>query len=263
MSQAPTDRFAAWSPSRLRDYELCPRQAFLKSVKKICTVCWKGMIKGGFGKPVKCTACGHEFEAEGDSNPSNERGNQIHAAIREYISGRSEEWYDELNAVAHLLDEYREKYKEGTVRLEYELGLTKDWKATGFFDDDVWLRLKLDLVEFSKDSRMATVIDWKSGRYKSADEIKGAYDDALSLYSVGVLSLGLTSAVESKLVFTDYGEVVNRPRGRLDISGLYDAQLYWEQRSLPLMEDRMFSPLPGMHCKRCAYSCSKGGPCEF
>lgn len=257
----PSLRFTAASPSRIADWEECAYRAFLKHLQKLCTKCFKGKIKGGYGKPMKCTACPVVFtESEGTAKA---RGDQIHEAIRDYISGRSNDWYEEMNSVAYLIDEYREKYRTGRVKLEYELGLTKEWTITGYFDKNVYLRLKLDLVEFPENGDLAKVVDWKSGKFRSADEIRGDYDDALNLYSTGILSLGLSQRTESKLVFTDYGDIVNRPRGRLSLPVLAENQRAWDRRIFPMMQDDTFSKCPGRYCNWCDYAAKKGGPCEF
>jgi hypothetical protein len=258
------DKFDAWSPSRINDYDLCPRKSMYKHLWHLCSKCFQGEVKGGFGRPMRCTNCSASFEPQlGVRVSAADRGEQIHDAIRDYISGKSDVWYEEMNAVVHILDKWREEYRNGTVRLEYELGLTDKWAATGFFDKDVWLRLKLDLVYFPRDAGEAVVIDWKSGKYKSADEIKGSYDDALNLYSVGVLSLALSSATNSFLVFTDYGEIVSRPKGNLSLMDLRHWQWFWEKRAEPLMNDTIFATNPGWHCRNCDFSNKRGGPCEF
>jgi hypothetical protein len=252
-------KFYAWSTSNLGRYELCPRMAKLSRLDKLCHVCFQGKLGGGYGEPVTCTNCQGPFER----NDALERGDQIHEAIREYITGASDQWYEEFNAIADVLERYRALFRENRsrMRLEMELALTKEWKPTGWMARDCWVRIKIDLIYL--DPELAEVVDWKSGRYKSDQEIKGEYDDALDIYAVGVCSLGLSKQTIAKLVFTDHGEEVDRPRGRVSLPVLRERQVFWENRVAPMMNDTQFLPIPGPHCKKCDFSARKGGPCEY
>lgn len=252
-------RFYAWSSARLGKYETCPRLAKLNQLDKLCFVCFKGKMGGGYGEPVTCTNCKGPFE----TSPAMDRGDQVHAAIREYITGASDQWYEEFNAIADILERYRElfKTKRGLMRLEFELALKKDWTVTAWMAKDCWVRIKIDLVLL--DPVLAEVVDWKTGRYKGDQEIKGEYDDALDIYATGVMSLGLSQETKATLIFTDHGEVVDRPRGNISLPIVRERQEYWERRVAPMMADEMFAPIPGKFCYRCGYSQRKGGPCEY
>lgn len=90
---------------------------------------------------------------------------------------------------------FRDIYAIPTYRRiepELMLGVTRDWKPTGFFDKDVWGRGKLD-VPIIVSETAAIIFDWKSGKvwedpfelavqavllkakYPALENIKGCY----------------------------------------------------------------------------------------
>lgn len=82
--------------------------------------------------------------------------------------------------------------KKGKLQAEIKLGVTRDWQPTGFFDDNVWGRGKLD-VPIILENDNAIILDWKTGKeredplelevqavllkaaYPHLKDIKGAY----------------------------------------------------------------------------------------
>lgn len=63
------------------------------------------------------------------------------------------------------------KSAPGTSYPEQKLALNADYKPTGFFDSDVWVRSIIDFLKVDGDT--AAIIDWKFGKVKeSNDQLK-------------------------------------------------------------------------------------------
>ena len=52
----------------------------------------------------------------------------------------------------------------GELLIEQELTLNKNLKPTGWWDEDAWLRSKLDVLVLNK--HKAIIADWKTGKYR-------------------------------------------------------------------------------------------------
>jgi len=97
-------------------------------------------------------------------------GNEVHKAAEEYVRdgvplpGKFEEFQKPLDMLKRI---------PGEKLCELKLGLTKDLEPCEFFGDNVWWRGAIDLLILDKESKTATVIDYKTGkksvcRYKTA-----------------------------------------------------------------------------------------------
>lgn len=59
------------------------------------------------------------------------------------------------------------KFESKFVTAEQEFAITKELTPTGFWDDNAWLRGKLDVFVHQEDK--AQILDWKSGKAKPKD----------------------------------------------------------------------------------------------
>lgn len=135
----------AWSFSTLKDFETCPYRVYLQKVKK----------------------------CKRPSSKAAERGTEIHDAAEHFIKHESDDLHPALDKhMGQEVRELRDRYGRDPARfaLEENWGFTDRWEETGFFDDDVWARIKVDLLE-REDESSAQIIDWKSGR-KFGNEMK-------------------------------------------------------------------------------------------
>ncbi len=232
-NQVMPAKITSWSPSKLDLYLECPAKAKYKYIDKLPD-------PGG---------------------PALERGSEIHKAAEMYVTGRRSDVHPDLQnvKVKKLLGALKKDYTAKKVRVEMELAFTQAWKACHWLAPDVYVRFKIDVVHFIKDGA-AKVIDWKTGRFKEEDP---KYDAQLGGYAVAVLSSGLVKSATAQLVFTDAGQVVERPSGTLALKDLATAQKYWDKKAKPLLNDTKFAPRPGDYCRYCPYSTNKGGPCRF
>ena len=135
-----------WSFSKLRDYRTCPRK---------------------FNEVTRLK----KFEEQ--RNPALDAGDSLHAAFKRRVEQglpmptafeHLNDWGDEAAQVLHPLQ---------ITMCEKEIALTRDLKTTGYFDNNVWFRGKLDWVTLyptkNGESFVARVVDYKTG--KPSDEI--------------------------------------------------------------------------------------------
>lgn len=260
------DRFTSWSPSRLADYEQCPLMAKLKHLAKLCPICFKGKISGGFDTPALCDTCGG-IVTKGEAL---ERGTRIGKDMEEYLTGRApvmpiEVASQEARAAAAKV---KKAVAAKTARIEFMITLNKDWKPVKPFDRTAWLRAKLDVLTFDTKNR-AKVIDWKTGgidKATQAPRVDPKYDSQLSIYSTAALTAFPTVvSASSALVFLDAKQepVVERPAGTLNRKDLPQRQVEWNNRVLPMMSDDVFAPCPSNKCRWCDFSAKQGGVCPF
>lgn len=139
---APLGPVAAWSMSRLFDFESCPHSVYLSKVMKMPT----------------------------PSGPAAERGTQIHDHIEKYIQGEHADVIKEMNGFIKLIDHLREGFAEAQVEVEGDWAFDRQWNVTGWSDRNSWARFKLDALEHQSPTS-AKVIDWKTGK-KFGNEMK-------------------------------------------------------------------------------------------
>jgi hypothetical protein len=97
--------------------------------------------------------------------------------------------------------------------------------------------------------------EWKTGK---------VYDDHVSqrrLYLCMVLS-AFPEKAKAKIE-TIYVDHDHAQESKLSREQLPKEQEYWCDNVEPMLRDTFFSPRPGMHCKWCAFSKAKGGPCQY
>lgn len=88
-------------------------------------------------------------------------GTLVHKHLEEYIRDKKE--------LPENLSDYR-KFVEPVARIpgesyvEHKLGLTADFKPCGFFDKDVWFRGVPDVLVVNRETGVARVGDWKTGK---------------------------------------------------------------------------------------------------
>src|SRR5262245_51001335 len=123
----------AWSYSRLSLWEQCPLAFKLKHIDKV----------------------------KEEQSPAMARGDKIHKSAASYITGQSA-LSPELGKFNVLLTELQRMPPDVKV-VEQQWGFTKNWRATGWFGSDTWLRVILDAAVVYPDGT-ADVIDHKTGK---------------------------------------------------------------------------------------------------
>lgn len=225
-------RFDAWSFSRWRDYDTCPRLARFRHLDKV-------------PEPSD--------EERGPDHPL-VRGTRVHGEAEGYLKTPRTKLPKSL---ASLAEEFR-RLRAARTRSEISLGFDRAWKVVGFFARDVWLRMKIDALSVD-DAAEVRVTDFKTGRYRAEDENNQLQ---LDLYSVsGLQAYPKAKRATSELWYVDHGLVVDG--GVLLRRDLAAAAKRWEERVEPMFADKRFSPKPGPACRWCAFARSKGGPCDL
>lgn len=88
-------------------------------------------------------------------------GKKVHKALEDYV-GKGRELPREFEYLAAHV--HRFVNFPGETLVEMEMAITENYKPTGWFDKDVWLRAKLDLILLGQ--RKAMLVDYKTGKMK-------------------------------------------------------------------------------------------------
>lgn len=124
----------AWSFSRIKAFEQCPKQFYHEKVLKQYTF-------------VETDAMRY--------------GTEFHKACEDYI-GANAELDSRFAWIKPTLDALNAK--KGTKVVEQKLGLTADLEPCGFYDKQVWFRGIVDLAIIDESSKLAWIIDYKTGK---------------------------------------------------------------------------------------------------
>ena len=115
--------------TNINTYLICPEQMYRRYVKK--DVAFKG-------------------------SPESEFGNEVHSAMEYRIGGKP------LPVKMQHWEPFVAAFDGLKVKAEVKLGITAEGRPTGFFDKDVWLRGKADVVAIN--GTACFLPDWKSGK---------------------------------------------------------------------------------------------------
>jgi len=130
------DTKPAWSFSSIKTFDQCPKKYYhLKVVK--------------------------DYEENFKTEPIL-YGNEFHAAAENYVSGKVDTLDPRFDYAQATLDKL--KGMKGEKLCEFKMGLTENLEPCGFFDKDVWFRGVSDLTILDRESGVAKVIDYKTGK---------------------------------------------------------------------------------------------------
>lgn len=277
----------AWSPSRYAKYKECPAKVKYEDLMKMCPICFKGRIKGGFdGEPVVCDTCS-------DPQPAREaldRGNRLDAALTLHVAQPTSvaETPDKLAGAAlpthpeDLAEALRHPALQAlakqlrrakNVLTQARLVFDKNWNrleedpSRNIWARGAWGRLVLDVLHLTP--RVAKVIDWKSGNIdKKTGDIRERpeYHDSMRVYQIVALSAYPQGEASATMAFLDCPPKVENPFKSLPVlkrKELESAKEDWERKITPMMNDTIFAPRPGFYCQWCSFGKSKGGPCAL
>ena len=226
-------RITAWSYSRWSTYDKCPLQARFKFIDKL---------------------------PEPD-NEAQARGREVHEHLAAYVRGDMPEENPFHTApvpgwtyFARLLNQLREL----SPLVEQQWGYRQDWKPTGWFGKDTWMRAVLD-VSVVYDDNTADVVDFKTGKPYPQDTARQA-----DLYAVSMFERhpGLRH-VTVRFWYLDVSQEGAEAVYRFERGMNGELKEKWEKRVAPMLQDETFVPRPGNHCHWCAFAKSKGGPCKY
>ena len=215
----PGSAISQWSYSRYAQWVACPFAAYQKYVLK----------------------------KKDESSPAMERGSAIHKKIEDYLKGTTKVVPVEVDKQLHG---YYKLLKKEKYQPELELAFTAKWEPTGWFDRNVYVRIKVEAL--APDA--SVIIDHKTG------QPRGGYGEQMELYGLAGHLLNPTAVVvRADLAFTDKGIVVEES---FRLRELKKFARKWDAKVKPMLMDRTFTPAPSEEsCKWCVFKKSRGGPC--
>jgi len=193
--------------------------------------------------------CPRRFEAQyitrefrDPGGPATLRGNLIHEQMEKYILGEREEEpvavpKSGIHRVYRLL-----RQSGGPIHVEKQVAVRQDGSACGFFDSDVYLRGKLDIVWVLGQT---LVRDWKTGKRRS-----DATKMQASTYAI-LAGSGFVPPVEVTFDYLNNGE---EPPVCPDAA---DRQEIWDLMAA-VDNSTAFPPRPSPLCRWCPVK-----TCEF
>lgn len=183
-------------------------------------------------------------------SPAMERGSKMHESCEMYLNGWSSTLIPEVASWQEALDAIKEK----TFQAEKAWGFDKDWKLlSDWFQPTTWLRAKSDCHYV--EGNVVTVIDFKSGKYRIPST------EQIELYAIcaGAVYPDVAEII-AEYWYLDTGEVYRQPYTREQLLVL---RKKYENYFQPLFTDEVFAPTPGVGCRWCTYSKTKGGLCRY
>lgn len=201
----------------------------------------------------------HVDKIKEPGNAAMDRGNAIDKLAEKYSTGQLNECPPELELFADDFTELRKIRK--LLHAQKDLALDRNWKPTGWFDSNAWLRIKMDLFYDILKKSTRKIIDYKTGK------IREEHKDQLELYAVGGLAYAAPSiqTFETELWYLDHQKIVEDTFTREQAEALKPK---WEKRVRAMLSDHVFAPKPGNNCRWCFFGQAgkeKGGPglCKF
>lgn len=224
---------ATWSYSRLKDFEKCPYMLWLKAGEK-------------------------RSQEHMDMTAAN-RGSMVHDAAEHFVDGTGD-FIKEMAKFADYFKDLRVKYEAGTVILEEEWGFDQDWQPCGYWDDDVWCRMKLDnfiMTSFNENKEVITGIptDYKTGK-KFGNEV--AHNQQGQLYVLGsFLRYPTLEVCNVDFKYLDHG-ISSKPKSYTRQKAMKFLKS-WTDRATALTTATEFKPKGNkINCKWCPFGPQNG-----
>lgn len=226
-------KMKSWSYSKIKTYETCPAQLRFRL--------------DGIPEPP---------------SPAMDRGTEKHEQLEHYITGVAARLPKELSdALGELRHDIVRLRKHPSAEAEVEVAVDRRWRAVAWNSPNAWLRAKFDVrvpdTNPSKNELGTRIIDHKTGRERPSE-----HSDQLELYTVMEFSINKTiDYVIGEIYYVDHGRKMSAlyDNRQLVLNRLRDR---WIERAEKMLADRRMEPKPGYGCKWCAFSRTKGGPCE-
>jgi RecB family exonuclease len=227
----------AWSFSRLKDFESCPLKAYKKYVEKLSD--------------------DHMDRTAAD------RGTMVHDACEKFVKGEGN-FIKEMAKFRDYFATVKAEYEAGTVIVEQNWGFDIDWEKTGWFDDNVWCRMKLDNMreKVREDETLihAVATDYKTGK-KYGNEV--SHGQQGQIYALGTfLRYPTVEVVDVELIYLDQGQITKRTYTRQKAMKFLPT---WTSRGLKMTEATDYPPRANkMTCMWCPFGPQHGnGTCDW
>jgi len=232
-----------WSYSRLKAFESCNYKAFLMYSEK---------------RPQ-----------DHMDTTAMDRGTRIHNDCEAFVRGTGP-ITKEMSRYTDYFTRLKDKFDAGEVELEENWGFTIDWEPTGWFDKNVWCRMKLDNFIYN-DFRVeeslllpisATPTDYKSGK-KFGNEVSHSQQGMLYVLGSFLRYLTLEEATV-EFLYLDH-PLKTRTAKYYTRAKAMQFLPSWNERALKMTEAEEFPPNPNkITCMWCPYGPQNGdGSCQW
>lgn len=229
--------------SRLKDYERCPYMAWLKYGEK--------------RKP--------DLPLNEKAEIARNRGIQVHNDCELFVKGEGS-LTKEMYKFADYFKDLKVEYEAGDVSVEENWGFDAEWQPTGWWDDNVRVRVKLDnfrVVARNEEGEPVAGVptDYKTGK-KFGNEV--THNQQGQLYSISCFLRNPTlEYVDVEFIYLDHG-LKSKPK-RYTREKAMKMLPMWEQRFQKMFEDREFRPKANkINCKYCDFGPQHGdSSCEW
>ena len=250
-------KYAPWSFSKMETGESCPSQFKHKHVLKTVA---------------------------GPSTPDTVVGTAAHGVLEHRVKGASlvdarrmalentpltSDELDTLRTLEERMEAFVRKFdafcrREGVTRVlvEEAWGITTGYRPTGFFDDDVFFRGKVDLGAVTRDGDLV-VIDHKSGVAKDLDRDHKKKQQLWSYYALAVPNVPGVIGVRGAIHFLqgDEKKSVQWMKNYEDAARVRDVHVPWlfsriNDVARGLAEPFLARPKLRWPCEWCAYKSS-------
>lgn len=214
-----------WSFSSLTLYESCPQKYKLKYLDK-------------------------EPEPPKAADNAADRGNRVHTDLEGYLKGTNE-----LPEEATKLQDVYDKLLNRKLTIEEDWGFNKDWQPTGWFDDDISCRMKLDLFEVTGSTCL--IGDHKTGKDAPLKRIQQG-----QLYAIGAAAkFPELETFVTEFYYVDQGLVKTSTFKRTQVEAFKKT---YEKRVDKLNNDLKYLPVSNkFNCKWCPYGPEGTKVCQF
>lgn len=179
-----------------------------------------------------------------------DRGTQIHTEAELYVIGKGD-FTQNLSKFADDFAAVKAAYEAGNAQIEENWGFTADWTVTGWWDDDVWCRVKQDQFIFHPDSEgtIADSVDLKTGK-KFGNEV--SHNQQGQLYAISsFMRYPKLEVVYSIFKYLDHGLVSKKQYTREKAMKFLP---HWNERATRMTSATQFPPKANkITCKWCPF----------
>lgn len=219
----------AWSFTRYADYRRCPMFFAYKHLMRI----------------------------KEPAGPAMQRGRDIHKEAEAYLTAKRK---PKLPASLRNFGEQMAQLRDLDPSVEQQWGFTEEWKPTGWFANDTWVRNVLDVCVVYDDAT-ADVIDHKTGKKYGSNE------EQMQLFALSTFAKFPELKIQhvtTRLWYLDIEDPTeNEDVAEFKVKEVPALKKDWAKAVRPMFNDRKFPPRPNSKCVWCFLSKAKGGPCKF
>jgi len=213
----------AWSFSRWECFMRCPAQFKYKFIDKL--------------KEPKA--------------PAMQRGLEVHKEGENFLKGVNKMVPKSYTKFAKLMCEL----KAMKPIVETQWAFDKNWRETGWFANNCYLRVITDAGVVYDKEKDADIIDFKTGKKWETNE------EQMELFATATfMRYPFLETLTARLWYLDSGDEVIREYHADDADKM---RRDWDERAKPLLAATEFPARPNDKCRWCHFRKDNGGPCIY